>query len=141
MKKVFIPFILSGFLSTAIGQQNLTWAKQFGGTGENEGRSIAVDANGNSYFTGYFGGTTDFDPGPNTYSLVSNGTKDFYVCKLNPDGSFAWVKQFGGNSYEGEEANHLVLDKDLNIYITGRFDGTVDFDPSPSVYTLSASNI
>ena len=37
-------------------------------------RGIGVDQAGNVYVTGYFGGTTDFDPGSGVYIANRNGT-------------------------------------------------------------------
>ena len=40
------------------------WVAGIGSTDYEEGRGVAVDQSGNSYFTGYFSGTVDVDPGP-----------------------------------------------------------------------------
>ena len=52
---------------------NLVWAKQFGGTADDYGWSIAVDNAANVYVGGYYTGTADFDPSAATYNLTSKG--------------------------------------------------------------------
>ena len=49
------------------------WAAGMGGTSSDVGRSIALDASGNVYTTGYFRDTADFDPGAGTFNLTSAG--------------------------------------------------------------------
>jgi hypothetical protein len=39
----------------------------------------------------------------------------------------------------GDNVRDLVLDGAENLYIVGKFAGTVDFDPSPDVYELTSS--
>jgi len=62
----------------------LEWVRQMGGTTFDEGHSIAVDASGNVYITGYFYGTADFDPGAGIVNLNSTGAVDIFVQKLDP---------------------------------------------------------
>ena len=105
---------------------NLLWAKSFGGTSSDGGNSITVDASGNAYITGYFIDTVDFDPGAGTTNLTSNGSFDVFVQKLNPSGNLLWVKSFGGTS---GDRGHITVDVSGNVYTTGEFGDTVDFDP------------
>jgi len=110
---------------------NLKWVKQIGA--ENS-YSIVLDGKGGVYTTGNFIGTADFDPGVGTYYLTTNiGAQDIFISKLDASGSFVWVKQMLG--YNGVPYS-LTLDKKGNIYSTGGFQGTVDFDPGPNTYNL-----
>jgi gliding motility-associated-like protein len=141
MKRI-IFIILFTLAATILHAQsaNFKWAKQMGGRGADAaGASIAVDADGNVYTTGGFSGTADFDPGPGTYNLTSAGTYDMFIFKLDSSGNFIWAKQMGGNSsLDHVSVSSITLDAAGNIYSTGTFQGTVDFDPAPGVFTLSA---
>jgi endonuclease V-like protein UPF0215 family len=97
------------------------WVKTFGGTSSDAGYGITVDSSGNSYITGYFQGTVDFGGG----DVTSAGSGDIFVLKLNSSGTFQWVKTFGGTSYD--VGNAIAVDSSGNSYITGYFNGTVDF--------------
>ncbi|MBI4705913.1 MAG: hypothetical protein HY744_32880 [Deltaproteobacteria bacterium] len=56
------------------------WSKGFGSSGGDQGRAVALDANGNALVAGLFSGTVDFGGGP----LVSAGGHDIFVLKLAP---------------------------------------------------------
>ncbi|HOZ86156.1 MAG TPA: T9SS type A sorting domain-containing protein [Bacteroidia bacterium] len=111
---------------------NFVWAKNMGGSVN----ATKLDALGNIYSTGFFMGIADFDPGPGTYTLSSNlGINDIFVSKLDSAGNFLWAKQFAGNG------NHRGMDLEPgganDVYVTGYFSGTVDFDPGPGVFGIS----
>ena len=61
--------------------QNFEWVSTSGGAGIDIGQSIVVDASGNSYTTGSFEGTVDFDPGAGTFNLTSAGLTDIFIQK------------------------------------------------------------
>ena len=59
-------------------------AKQIGGGGTIISNSIAADAQGNVYTTGYFsGGPIDFDPGTGSYNLSAGRGNDIFVHKMS----------------------------------------------------------
>lgn len=125
------------FIQKLDSNGNLVWVKQMGGTSFNRGLSIALDLSGNLYATGYFIGTVDFDPNPTTQNLVTSlGSQDFFIQKLDVNGNLVWVKQIGGS--DSDVANAIATDKDGNVYTTGYFRGTADFDPSGSVFNLTS---
>ena len=142
MKKLRLFLTLSTFLlfiSASVFAQNneFLWAHKFGSIGRDSGNGIATDANGNVYTVGYFENTVDFDPGPGTVNLTSEGFYDIFIQKLDPNGNLMWVKQIGGTG--ADRANAIALDALGNIYTTGSFANTVDFDPGPGTYNLSAN--
>jgi hypothetical protein len=97
------------------------------------GSSICVDSFGNSYITGTFGGTRDFDPGAGIVNLTATSTSAF-IEKIDSAGNFVWVKQISGN--DAVISNKIVRNNFGEMYITGHFKGTADFDPGPSTSNL-----
>ncbi|MFL3664650.1 MAG: SBBP repeat-containing protein [Flavobacteriales bacterium] len=98
--------------------------------------SIKTDDDSNVYLCGSFDGIVDFDPGINTYNLTATiSGNDIYLLKLNTQGDFIWAKNFGS---DGSENESLDMEIDLNgdVYITGFFNDTLDFDPGPGVFEL-----
>ncbi|MDP2175965.1 MAG: SBBP repeat-containing protein [Bacteroidota bacterium] len=119
------------FISKLDAMGNFVWVKQIGGTGWEEGNSIVVDILGSVYITGSFSGTVDFDPSEDTTFLTSHGMTDIFVLKLDASGNYLWAKRFGG--LENDIGTSITLDATGNIYTTGIFRGSVDFDPGLSV--------
>jgi hypothetical protein len=124
------------FISKLDIDGNFIWVKHFGSTDQSTtGTSIIVDPLGNLYATGGFYDTVDFDPGIGMLNLVSKGNTDGFIVKLNSAGNLSWAKSIGDSLYDGISA--LVLDGLNNIYMTGMFQGTVDFDPNIGVFNLT----
>ncbi len=113
---------------------NFLWAKTFGGTDYDKAYSVAVDANGNVVVTGEFYGTVDFDPGSGTDNHTSNGSgSDIFVQKMDANGNFLWARTFGSSGYNPNVGNCVKFDANGNVYVTGWFADTVDFDPGAGV--------
>lgn len=92
---------------------NLAWARQAGGSGDDEAKDISVGYSGIT-IVGYFRGTAIF--GANGY--FSNGGKDIFITSLNYDGSFSNTLTAGGTG--DDVANGVYLN-----YITGSFSNSL----------------
>ncbi len=126
--KSFCNLFLCLFLTSVSNAQNLEWAEQFGGAGIDNGSAIVVDSMGNSYTVGTFNQTVDFDPSNNTFNLVSTGSDDVFITKLDPSGNFIWAKQIGG--VYSDQARAAAIDTFGNIYIASSFIGSINFTTS-----------
>ncbi len=115
----------------------LVWAKGVGGTGTDIGNAIQVDSSGNSYVTGYFSGTADFDPGAGTTNLTSAGGNDTFIAKYDSSGALVWAKGIGGTS--SDIAASMQIDSGGNSYLIGTFQGTADFDPGAGTTNLTSA--
>lgn len=111
------------------------WAFKIGSTDWDRGQSLEVDGSGNIFVTGYFRLTADFDPGPGTANLTVVGGEDIFVAKYNSSGVYQWAFNIG--SQFDDHGFSLVLDGSSNVYVTGQFGGTADFDPGPGVANLT----
>ena len=129
--KYILFSILTIFSVFSFGQQApvFDWVRQIKGPLFENIEDIALDDSGYVYTTGYFRGTADFNPAstPAVYTPESIGT---FIQKTAPTGELVWVKVITGVS------NTFAYAMDVNdqgIVIVGRYSGTVDFDPGPSV--------
>lgn len=119
---------------------NAVWGKEFGGSGNAYLNTIKVDNTNAVYLGGTFSDNIDFDPGASTYSLTSLSTSyDCFISKLNASGGFLWTKQIGGAN--DDEYGGLDLDPANNIYSTGYFEGSCDFDPGFGNATLNSAGL
>jgi hypothetical protein len=142
----FDPDPLDEDLHTSEGQEDIfltklnsngdyQWTRTIGGTLSDSGQGVAVDSKGDVYITGYFQQTVDFDPvtGPDSYT--SKGVEDIFLTKLNSDGEYQWTRTIGGTLSDSGQG--VAVDSSGDVYITGYFQQTVDFDPvtGPDSYT------
>ena len=102
-----------------------------GGPSVDIGYSMAVDASGNVYATGYFNGIADFNPDPAVSNNLTAANLDVFISKLNAAGNFVWAKQLGGTS--SEVGYSIAVDASFNVYTAGYFQGTTDFNPDPAI--------
>ena len=136
MKKIYSSLFICLFTLTS-SAQHFGWAKAFGGSSIDEGHSLTLDASDNVYSTGRFEGTVDFDPNSSMFNLTSNGDKDVYIQKLDSMGNFVWAKSIGGALRD--DAFSITTGASGNVYVTGRFEGTVDFDPGTSTFSITSN--
>ncbi len=105
------------------------WSKRFGDVNPQSVSGVAVDGAGNIVLVGSFNGTVDLGGGP----LVSAGTVDVFVAKLDGNGSHLWSKNFGdvGPQFAGA----VVFDGAGNVLLDGHFSGSINFGGGPLVST------
>jgi hypothetical protein len=125
------------FISKLDSSGNFVWAKSIGGPGLEAGNSIAVDASGNVYTSGSFTDSADFDPGVGIVELVSAGSSEVFISILDPSGNYIWADKIGSVSIDNGFS--IATDASDNIYCAGQFNSTVDFDPGPAIFNLTAS--
>ncbi len=85
---------------------------------------IAPDGRGNIFLSGNFEDSVSFNNG---HSLISSGMSDIFFAKYNSSGVNLWAKKIG--SYEADSVYGSCLDTLGNLYLTGHFNGTVNFNP------------
>lgn len=118
---------------------NFSWVKRIGGTGNDQGYDLFLDAQGNIHTTGIFDATVDFDPGAGTYNMTSPSWNTF-VSKLDNNGNFLWAANIGGPGIENPSC--IAVDPGGNVYTSGYFMGpAADFDPGPATYTMMANSM
>jgi hypothetical protein len=115
------------------------WARTWGGPSSECGYSTALDDSGNIYVTGCFMETADFDPGLGIEEYTSNGGQDIFLSKFNTHGDFQWARTWGGLGMY-ERGYGVAVDDSGNVYVTGDFSSTVDFDPGPGIEERSPAS-
>lgn len=126
------------FLQKLDTDGNLIWVKAIRNGAYFDIKSMIVDAQANLIVAGQFTGTATFITASGTATISSGPSLDAFVLKLTPDGDFVWAKSFG-NSEEEDNIFDMALDDAGNIYTTGMFFKTVDFDPGTGTTNLNSS--
>ncbi|MGB3947616.1 MAG: SBBP repeat-containing protein [Bacteroidia bacterium] len=98
------------------------WGKGFGGLLADEGLSVKVSNSGNLYVTGYYTDAATFD----TTVVNGYGNADAFVGKYDYKGDLIWIKKYGGT--QNDKGYGISLDTFNNVYVTGSFWGTGNFD-------------
>lgn len=115
---------------------NLLWVHTYSNGADNYVFDMKVDTADQLFITGYYSGTLDFDPGPQSSSHTAI-LFDTYVAKYNTNGDWIWDAVFEGSSYD--RGNAMQIDRNGSVYTTGFFGEQVDFDPGPNTYMLTST--
>ncbi|MEX1188711.1 MAG: T9SS type A sorting domain-containing protein [Bacteroidia bacterium] len=139
MTKILILSII--LFSTVANCQipSIEWAFKTGGTGTDVGLCVKHDQQNNIYAGGRFQGSIDIDPGTAVQTIVSAGDFDMYLQKLDEDQNLVWEYHTGSSG--SDEIVEMEIDALGNVYFTCFYSGTVDFDPSAGVSTLTSLSI
>jgi beta-propeller repeat-containing protein len=96
---------------------SLVYSTYLGGSGDDQGRGIAVDATGNAYVTGS-AGSTNFPTTAGAYQPANGGGSDSFVTKLDPAGAALVYSTYLGKA-SGAVSSGIAVDSAGNAYVTG----------------------
>jgi hypothetical protein len=120
------------FISKLDSAGNYTWAKGMGSTGSEQAGGIAVDATGNTWITGVYASSFDFDPTSAIVNLPAPaGSNDVYISKFDNSGNYLWAGAVGGPQNDGFRG--ICVDMTGNCYVSGSFSVSCDLDPNPGI--------
>ena len=143
MNKLLHFLFLFFFSTLSYGQYvGLDWGYKLDNQQYSAGISIETDPAGNSFIAGVYEGSLDLDPGPGTHMApAGNGFFSMFIKKVDASGNFLWGHAFDlGLFADSLSGKNIAVDPSGNLYYTGLFSGTVDFDPGPNTFNLTANN-
>ena len=94
----------------------LVYSTYLGGTSNDFGQGIAVDAAGNAYVTGYTN-STDFPAAGTPSQAAHGGGQDAFVTKLDPTSALVYSTYLGGNNLDFGQG--IAVDAAGNAYVIG----------------------
>jgi hypothetical protein len=113
---------------------DLVYSTYLGGTGEETGLDIEVDAGGNAYVTGATD-SPDFPVTPGAFQSVFGGVQDAFATVVNTAGNaLVYSTYLGGDGLDTGEG--IAVDSSFNFYVTGSTQ-SVDFPTSPGAFQTS----
>lgn len=130
----------AGFLMKLDSIGNFVWVKPLHNTsayGIPSPFNLLFKPNGNLLINGGYWGQLDADPGPGTFYLNSSGTSgdaSTFLIEWDAQGNFVSALDVGNYVASG-----MDIDLSGNILLTGTFQNTTDFDPSPNTLNITAS--
>lgn len=128
----------SGFICKLNPQCQLNWVKPLNGTATSLHISNThTNINNQFVVTGYFNHSVDFDMGSGNYTLTASGSfgdEDIFISSYDTAGNFNWAKEIG--YWYKDFATGITCDTAGNIYTSGTYSNTVDFDPGAGTSTL-----
>ena len=139
MKNILLISLISVLFNVGANAQSYIneWLAQQGTGGFLTTNNMCTDNSGNLYKVGHFSLSPDFDPTSGTNNISSNGASDIFIQKFDALGNLLWVKTVGGTGTDA--GKDVAVDVLGNVYITGTFYDTVDFNPSNSTVNKISS--
>jgi hypothetical protein len=104
---------------------DFVWATPFGGQNYSIGIDLAVNANQEIFVTGRFQGAANFG---GVYLYTTSNNSNIFVAKTDVNGGFLWANQMGAPGATLDQGNAISIDAQNNVYSTGSFRGTAQFD-------------
>ncbi|MEM9888485.1 MAG: HYR domain-containing protein, partial [Bacteroidota bacterium] len=107
---------------------------RFGGSGEELAKAMQLDGDGNIYLTGVFENSLNIGG----KILNSEGGKDIFVAKFDPNRRSLWAFSIGGEA--DDFVNDISIDLSNNVFLAGHFESDLlEFPISSSRPTISGT--
>ena len=90
----------------------IVWQKTFGGSEDEEARSIEITSDGGYIAAGY-----SYSIDGDISKRDSTGLPDYWVVKMDKDGNLQWEKSYGGSLRDNAESIHQS--KDHGYFVAG----------------------
>jgi hypothetical protein len=113
------------------------WTAVTTGSGSSVAQSAGVtfDGSGDVLSTGFFGGSVTFGIGASAQKPTPGDSRTIFIQKFDATGNLLWVDGLGGTDID--QANSIAADATGNLYVTGLFASTLNFNPAGNA-TLTA---
>ncbi len=137
--KTLLSFFLLQIAFTGLNSQtpSLQWIKTYNSQGQTRISNSYLDAKGNLYEVGYFYSTMDADYDMANFSLTSAGNSDVFIAKYDKTGGLIWAHNLGSSQGDMGQQIHVAGNA---VYVTGIFQGTVDFNPGADTAFATATS-
>ncbi|TYP73299.1 SBBP repeat-containing protein [Paenibacillus methanolicus] len=116
----------------------LSYSTYLGGSENDVGFGIAVDASGSAYVAG-FTASTDFPTTPGAFDTTFNASFEAFVTKLNPAGTALVYSTYLGGS-GSEQGLGIAVDLSGNAYVAG-FTSSADFPTTPGAFDTTLGGL
>jgi hypothetical protein len=130
------------FIAKYDGNGTLLWARGLGGNGLDAGGDMAINSKDQVFLVGSSGSNTvNYYAATNIQSnlLGQFGLSGAYMMKFSSAGSLLFSKEEGGIGLSSAVAVGVAVDPGDDVFMTGTFTGSVDFDPGAPIVALTAS--
>ena len=129
----YMPLIAQGsqdiFIQKSDGSGNFIFGFQLACDTERCGKLVTDKTSSGFIVSGTFQGQPDMDPGPGNMIINSQNGAAF-LLKLSAQGQYVWAKQFGSENFSDIELTALTCDDSSNLFVAGKYNDTIDIDPS-----------
>jgi|GEM_PF-5055575 len=115
----------NSFVSKYNNKGNWIWTKSIGDSSIHSIRGIELNDE-NIYLTGVFRDVLDMDPNPGVFELQSYALTDLYIANWDTNGYFKDAINIGENGSIAVLDIHIT---NQDLYFTGHFIDSIDFDP------------
>jgi hypothetical protein len=127
--------VSDAFIAKYDSAGNFIWVRRMGGSSDDYGMSLTLDADDNVTTIGHITGGASFDS-TNLILFTANASRDAFVASYDAAGNFRWARNLGGPGFD--EGYGIDADGAGNIYVTGGFADTANFSANPKA-TLTAN--